>query len=285
MLGKENSKGFFVTITAFLLAMLLLSLTIGLQEVRNAEEESANFLIATEQASFKRESILRMTEEVYKNTANIQWEIRGNDFIFTESFPTIAGKGKLLQNLSDVNYFFNNYFPKDFNYHYNDIDLGNIQVYEKDFAVHHSLSSGFSTNERIYFIADSIKYNTVEMDVNVNTAFNPSGVDNRLTTCSGCSNGIRLIMTLRDEVRNEDFTYDGQIDLDLTNEVAIDVGLIPGAADDILFSFTSTGYQAYSDEAVIDMIATTTFDDTVIAAGLDRSILEIGTADWYSITG
>ena len=285
MLGKENSKGFFVTITAFLLAMLLLSLTIGLQEVRNAEDESANFLIATEQASFKRESILRMTEEVYKNTANIQWEIRGNDFIFTESFPTIAGKGKLLQNLSDVNYFLNNYFSKDFNYNYDDIDLGDIQVYEKDFAVHHSLSSGFSTNERIYFIADSINYNTVEIDVNVNTAFNPSGVDNRLTTCSGCSNGIRLIMTLRDEVRNEDFTYDGQIDLDSTNEVAIDVGLIPGAADDILFSFTSTGYQAYSDEAVIDMIATTTFDDTVIAAGLDRSILEIGTADWYSITG
>jgi hypothetical protein len=212
---KINQRGVFITLTAFILAGMLLLSSASIEKTRSLEENAITLSIAAQKNQSIKETLLGEIKNAYKNSG-IEWSITDNNTLFyKETFPSVELKAKLPQNLAKLKAFFSQQYPNSGTYSPENSDLGLIQLTGKDMNIKHSDNNGFGTNQELYFFYSAQKFSSIRFDINTN-ATSITKQNENLPLCTGCSNPLELEITIKNSVGTTVYSFNNTIDLSQT---------------------------------------------------------------------
>jgi len=277
-----NKKGVFITLTAFLLALLLIASAANMQKTRTIEENSISLAIAGERTYFVKENFLDIIRSAY-SASGINWATQDNNFIYTEDFPNSTAKIKIGQNLSSLKSFLYKEFPNNPDFYPENTDLGKIILYGKDFNILHSQTTGFGANQNLYFHTSQGLKNISEafFDLNVLAASVSTPIVN-FPLCISCTNPMKLTIKVSNGAGTLVYSFSNTIDLSQAG--TLDINTNNSSSDirmnysffDVNWSIASTNTLFYSKF---------TFNDPLFEAGLGKNILQIKEMQQFGFTG
>lgn len=276
---KINNKGFFITLSFFFLAILLISANNNLNEIRQINEDVQIYLIASSRTTEIKNSFFSSIKSVYNNSEINFYKI-DNNFIYEKKLLTSTNN--LENNLNNLRNFLQLKYPlSSLNIAGNDI--GKIQIVGKDLNITNSLINGFENNDSFYinFLENNIKKIVFEIDFDINQINN---ISNSFTICNNCVNFVEFKIVIRNDENNVEYYFLEQIDIDQDGVIEIktinspiDDSFITFDATNKLFSFTS-GLKCYLKSKLI-------FFDSSFFIEFDENLLEINDLEVFGFTG
>ena len=273
-----NQKGVFITLTALIIGLMLISMSANVQKAREVRNDALIYSLAGERVGIIKENIQETTKEIYSSNG-ISWTIDNNNFYFEETFPDSTSKSNISDELIVLKEFvFREYSNSTFTPE--TTDLGKLFVYGKDFNISHSPATGFGTNNDIY-LNYSQQFSKLKFDINTSTNINQSSND--FIICSGCANPVDIEVIAR-ENGTPAYSFNSTIDFDLGGSLSI--GTTTGQGnEDIVVSITPTFSSIHTDSDVVNLGLTTTFNDAIFEAEIDKEILEVDEINDFGFKG
>lgn len=276
---KINNKGFFITLSFFFLAILLISANNNLNEIRQINEDVQIYLIASSRTTEIKNSFFSSIKSVYNNSEINFYKI-DNNFIYEKRL--LNSTNDLENNLINLRNFLQLKYPLS-KFNFFDNDIGKIQIVGKDLNITNSLINGFENNDSFYinFLENNIKKIVFEIDFDINQINN---ISNSFTICNNCVNFVEFKIVIRNDENNVEYYFLEQIDIDQDGVIEIktinspiDDSFITFDATNKLFSFTS-GLKCYLKSKLI-------FFDSSFFIEFDENLLEINDLEVFGFTG
>jgi len=272
-----NSKGVFITLATFFLALMLISMSVSLQQVKGIGNGTVNVAIAGERVASLEQNALDSAREVYSKVGKITWSQSDTNFTYYESFPDTASRNAISGQLANANGFLAQEFSNAVGMNLAAIDAGRIYVHGKDVAVRHSATTGFGTNMNLYFDKNTTNFRTLVIDIN--EAANANNTSSSLPLCGACANPVRLIITWRD-TGGVFFSFNNVIDFLQPGSVDI----MSSGNEHVIFSYNSSGWQWSTTAPAASLSTRVEFNDAVFEVGPDRKILSVSTLGGYGFS-
>jgi|GEM_PF-2002325 len=278
----RSQKGVFITLTAFMLSLLLLFSAANLQKVRGLEENALTLSIAAQDNYFVKKNLYDIMQSAYFD-AGIFWDVNDNNaLLFRETFPQITQKTKLSQNLADIKAYFYNEFPNGGTYTPETTDIGEINIAGKDLNIKHSLTSGFGTNNQLYFNFSQKKFNTVRFDINSDkSSLAVYGTPN-IPLCIACANPLNMIITIRNSAGGISYSFNNMIDLSQAGN--LDLNSSPNTPD-IQLVYTPTSILWTTNASILTFYSITNFNDPLFDIYPDKNAVNITELSSFGIQG
>jgi hypothetical protein len=268
---KLGQKGVFITLTALMLAGMLLLSASNLQKIRSIEESAVTISIASQKIWFLEKNIEDAAKSAY-SSAGINWKtLDNNALLYTESFPNLSVKQKILPNLSKISAFYHKEFQNTGLYSPASVDTGKIVVYGKDLNITHSNTSGFGSGKEIHFIYSERKFNQIQFDINAQTP-NIALLSQTSTLCGACTNPLRLTINLRNQAGTLVYSFDNNINAQ--NSAEFDFNTSIGIVD-LNLSYAPNTIDYTSNTTNTDLGATIIFNDPLFEPNIDKTSISI----------
>jgi len=278
----KSQKGVFITLTAFMLSLLLLSAAANLQKVKGLEENAITLSIAAQDNYFVKENLYGILQSAYYD-AGINWDVNDNNsFIYSETFPAVTKKTKLVQNLSSIKAYFFSEFPNAGTYTPETNDAGEINITGKDMNIKHSATNGFGTNTQLYFNFSSKKFNTAKFDINSDKlALSIYGAPS-LPLCVDCASPLALTITVRNSSGVVAYTFSNTVDLSLAG--TLDLNSSSGAPD-IQLAYSPTSILWTANSSTVNFRSIINFNDPLFDIYPDKNAVNITELSSFGIQG
>ncbi len=278
---KSNQKGVFITLTAFMLAGMLLLSASTLGKVRTMEENAITLSLAAQKNYSVKETLILEIKNAYSNAA-IDWNITDNNtIIYKETFPTLVQKDKLQSNLAKLKAFFSQEFPTSGSYAPESSDLGLLMIGGKDMNIKHSATTGFGTNSELYFNYGSKKFNTITFDINTD-ATNLTKLTETLPLCSSCANPLNLIITVKNNTGTTIYNFNNTIDLSSTGTLDFNTS---SGVHELGLSYNTTRFLLDTNTTTLTTKTTINFNDPVMDITPTKDALNITEMSSFGIKG
>ncbi|MEK6958704.1 MAG: hypothetical protein AABW59_01520 [archaeon] len=271
-----NSKGIFITLATFFMAIMLIGTAVNLQQIKGAGNATVNIAIAGERVMQIEQNALDTAREVYRG-GEITWAQNDTNFTFFETFPNTSARGSISTQLSNANGFLVQEFPGTVGLNIGAVDVGRIYAHGKEMTIRHSPTTGFGTNTAIYF--DSNTANVKSIRIDLNETANANNTDSTLPLCGACSNPVKLTITWND-TSGVFFSFDDYIDLSQAGSVDVR----STGNEHVIFSYNSSGWQFTTTNPLVSLSNTVEFDNALFEIGPDMNLLNIPKLGGFGFT-
>lgn len=277
---KLNQKGIFITLTALLLVLMLILSSYNSQKVRLIEEDSTNLAISAERNYFTKTNLLDATKSIYSNSG-INWEIKDNNLIYSETFPDTNSKNKIPVNMGLLKSFFIQEFPTNVSFKPESVDLGEIIVYGQDLNIKHSQSTGFGNNKLIFFKFSPRQFNTMQYDLNINA--NTVQIQSQsFPLCSSCANPVRLVLNIKNSSGSSILSFNNIIDYSQNGSLDLNTS---GPTPDFQFRYTPTDVNLTVNTSQVSMNSKFTFNNPLMQVNLNNSMILVSDKGYFGLEG